>query len=173
MRADRRRFIQAGLAASLLLAGAAWLARPDATQPVPLAGARFLQGQDAPMLGALASPMLGLSLTASEREAVLRGVDAAVTGMPLAIQAEVRQLFDLIGSNWGRRYLARVTPAWGEASAAEAAAFLERWRTAPIALLRAGYQALHALINAAWYGQAPSHAAIGYARPEFARRLFE
>ncbi|NDV12423.1 hypothetical protein [Crenobacter caeni] len=173
MRADRRRFIQAGLVGSLLLAGAAWLARPDATSPALLGGTRFVNAQDAPMLAALAVPMLGLELTAGQREAVVRGVDAAVAGMPLAIQAEVRQLFDLIGSDWGRRYLALVKPAWGEASAAEVAAFLERWRTAPIALLRAGYQALHALINAAWYGQAASHAAIGYARPEFARRLFE
>jgi hypothetical protein len=52
-----------------------------------------------------------------------------------------------------------------EASAEDIARFLERWRHSSIALLRSGYQALHELVMAAWYGNAQSWGRIGYPGP--------
>jgi hypothetical protein len=44
-------------------------------------------------------------------------------------------------------------------------AFLARWRESRFDLLRAGYQALTQLVQAAWYGNPRAWGAIGYPGP--------
>jgi hypothetical protein len=97
--------------------------------------------------------------------AVLQGVDAAIMALPPALQHELRQLLDLLTNPWGRRWLAGVARPWEQASAAQIEGFLRRWQLSRFSMLRSGYQALHALIMAAWYGNPRSWAAIDYRRP--------
>jgi len=93
-------------------------------------------------------------------------VDVAIASLPPVVQAEVRQLFVLLGHPLGRRWLAGVRPDWEHATAAELSGFLQRWRVNRFLLMRSAYQALHALIGAAWYGSPASWGAIGYRQPE-------
>ena len=55
---------------------------------------------------------------------------------------------------------------WAQATPDELAAFLQRWQQSPLLLLRSGFQALHALINAAWFGNPASWSALGYQQPQ-------
>jgi hypothetical protein len=63
--------------------------------------------------------------------------------------------------------LAGLTSPWEEASVEDVSTFLTRWRTSRFDLMRAGYQALTQLIQAAWYGNPRSWGAIGYPGPPF------
>lgn len=159
----RRQLIKAGLAGSVLLAGAAWWAAPPGDRPVPATAHEVLSARDAMLVGVLAPAMLGLP--GVDVAAVVRGVDAALAALPDATRREVRQLFDLLENPWGRRWLAGVAEPWGEAPATAVAAFLGRWQQSRFALLRSGYQGLHALITAAWYGNPASWPALHYQRP--------
>jgi hypothetical protein len=51
----------------------------------------------------------------------------------------------------------------GAGADGELSRFLQRWQNSPL-LLRSAYQALHALINAAWFGN-PASWALGYQQP--------
>jgi hypothetical protein len=161
----RRQFLQTGLLGGVLLAGAAWWAAPR-TEPLPSAvppGLAWLGAADAVLIGAIAPVILGLPDV--PRPLVIEGVDRAVLALPAGVRQEIRQLFDLLGNGWGRRWLAGIDPPWAQADAADIARFLQRWQLSRLALLRSGYQGLHALIMAAWYGNPRSWAAIGYAQP--------
>lgn len=159
----RRQLIQAGVAGSVLLAGAAWWAAPRADHWLPAAAYEVLSAQDARLIGVLAPVMLGLP--GVDAATVVQGVDAALAALPDATRREVRQLFDLLENPWGRRWLAGVVEPWDQAQATAVAAFLGRWQHSRFALLRSGYQGLHALITAAWYGNPASWTALHYQRP--------
>jgi hypothetical protein len=162
---NRRQFLQAGLFGGVLLAGAAWWAAPR-PEPQPAAvspGLVWLGAEDAVLIGAIAPVMLGLP--GVPRELVIEGVDRAVLALPASMRQEVRQLFDLLGNGWGRRWLAGIDQPWSRVDAADIDRFLRRWQLSRLALLRSGYQGLHALIMAAWYGNPVSWKSIGYAQP--------
>jgi hypothetical protein len=93
------------------------------------------------------------------------GVGVAIAGLSASAQREIAELFGLLGVAPARMLVAGVWPSWENASAADIAAFLERWRTSRFALLRSAYAALHDLVLGAWYGDAGSWAAIGYPGP--------
>jgi hypothetical protein len=120
------------------------------------------------MLRAIADAMLDGALPQTNRDAALAqavaGVHVALAGLPPAVQGEVSQLFGLLNFPLTRRFIAGVGP-WDRISRTDTAAFLERWRTSNSTLLRSGYQALHQLVMAAWYGQSSSWARIGYPGP--------
>lgn len=164
--ANRRQFLKLGLFGGLLLTGAAWWSAPA---PEPEGGRaasgalRWLNTHDAVLLTAIAPVMLGRS--DAPAALVVQGVDLAVRALPAATQAEVRQLLDLLGNAWGRRWLAGVRSPWAHAGRAEVEGFLRRWQQSRLSLLRSGYQGLHALIMAAWYGHPQSWPAMGYAQP--------
>ena len=95
----------------------------------------------------------------------MAGVARAVAGLPPATQKELGELFALLGFAPARLLAARVGPHWSSASPDDVAAFLERWRTSGLSLLRSAYDALHQLVLAAWYGNPRAWPAIGYAGP--------
>ncbi len=148
----RGALLRTGAAGALLLAlgGCAPAAPPDA------------------MLRAVAATMLDGALPTAGYDAALDaavgGVRAAIAGLPPAVQGEIAQLFGLLEFPLTRRVLAGVGP-WDRAPRAEVAAFLQRWRTSNTALFRSGYQALHQLVMAGWYGQNVAWARIGYPGP--------
>ncbi|MFO1363201.1 MAG: hypothetical protein U1F45_12105 [Burkholderiales bacterium] len=164
---SRRQFLKFGLGGGLLLAaaGAARAQRPF----VAASGAEALAVLDAGdrvVLAAIVPALLaGTGEAAGQLDAVIGSVDRAVAGLPPHLQAEVKQLFALLGSWVGRRWLAGVRAPWSEASRAEVAAFLERWRFSGWRLQQQAYQALHELVFAAWYARPGSWPAIGYPGP--------
>ncbi|MTD32338.1 hypothetical protein [Paludibacterium denitrificans] len=87
--------------------------------------------------------------------------------LPPAVQREVRLLFDLLANRWARRYLLGVAVPWSQAGVAELSAFLRSWQISRLQWQRTGYQALHALIAAAWFGNPASWPALGYTRPAY------
>ncbi len=121
------------------------------------------------MLRAIADTMLDGALPADGRGAALTdavaGVGAAVAGLPPAVQREVQQLFALLEIPLGRAFAAGVRAPWSRASRTDVAAFLERWRTSNALLFRSGYQALHQLVMAGWYGNDLAWQATGYSGP--------
>ncbi|KUM04082.1 twin-arginine translocation signal domain-containing protein [Chromobacterium subtsugae] len=163
---SRRELLKTGAlgAAALLLAG--YWATPQADPLAQPGGAAtlWLQPQDAAIIRALAPVMLGLDGLPLEQ--VAAGVDRAVLGLPPALRQEVRQLFDLLQNRWARRWLAGIGSPWASAAPHELERFLRRWRNSRFQLKRSVYQALHQLINAAWYGNPASWAALGYRLPE-------
>jgi hypothetical protein len=118
------------------------------------------------MLRAIARVMLDGALpnNGAALDAAVRGVEVAIAGLPPAVQGEVRQLFGLLELPLTRRVIAGVGP-WEHASNSEIAAFLERWRTSDVLLLRSGYAALHQLVMAGWYGNDEAWPGIGYPGP--------
>jgi hypothetical protein len=112
--------------------------------------------------------MLDGALPDSNRDAALTravsGVHLAIDGLPPAVQSEIGQLFGLLNFPVTRRLVAGVGP-WDRIDIAETSAFLNRWRDSNVAMLRSGYQALHQLVMASWYGQEPSWDRIGYPGP--------
>ena len=107
--------------------------------------------------------MLG-SLPATAPIALVDNTLTAIAGLPLASQAELRQLFDLLQQPLARMALG-LRPAWQDASAEQVRAMLDRWRYSRLTLLRSAYQGLHGLLYASWYGDPASWQATSYQLP--------
>jgi len=166
---SRRTFIAAGIAGGAALAAAYWWQRSS-----PFASRADASGVDAQALAivtAIVPAMLEGALPAHDPQRsasiadTVSGVRQAIAGLPPAAQAELAQLFALLGFTPARIALARVASPWPQASVQEVGAFLERWRQSRVQLLRSAYDALHQLVLAAWYGQPAAWTAIGYAGP--------
>ena len=166
----RRQLIKTGMAGSVVLLAAGLLATPPADWPAKAEAAlHFLQPADAQILRSLAPVMLGMSgLPLND---IVRGVDVAISNLLPAIQQELRQLFDLLANRWARRWLAGVRNPWAQATEEELTSFLHRWQQSPLLLLRSGYQALHALICAAWFGNPASWSRMAYQQPPYIMSL--
>ncbi len=151
---SRRRFLQVGVAGTVVLATAGYLARPrgdviTALVPVVLAGS-------------LPQDPAGRARAIAETAAAFH---RAVAGLTPAVQAEVAQLLALLRFMPTRLAFTGIASPIDEAAPAEVAAFLQRWRASRFDLLRASYQALTQLTQAAWYDNPSSWQAIGYPGP--------
>ncbi|WP_174874223.1 hypothetical protein [Vogesella oryzae] len=164
MTLSRRQLLQTGLLGGLTLALAGRLAE------VPAAPGFAANVADRQLIMALAPGMLG-PLPAGGAAQVAGNVLKAIDGLPLAVQAELRQLFDLLHNPLARRLLAGVAAPWPEAGEQAINAFLQRWRYSRFSLLRSAYQALHCLLGAGWYGAAASWPAIDYRLPAMMKGL--
>jgi hypothetical protein len=162
---SRRTFLKVGIAGGLILAGARWLERPQA---LAAANHRFLDERGASALAALVAVILEGALP---KEAAARGravaeiveaFDRAVSGLSASVQKEVGELFTLLRFPPARLMFTGLWSPLEESSAEDIAAFLTRWRHSRFDIQRAGYQALTQLVQAAWYGNSASWAAIGY-----------
>ncbi len=162
----RRQLIKTGMAGSVVLLAAGWLAAPQPDEPVSVPGASltFLQAADAVVIRSIAPVMLGMP--GLPLDAIVQGVDRTIAAQIPAVQQELRQLFDLLANRWARWWLAGVRSPWAMAQPGELRHFLQRWQNSPLLLLRSAYQALHALINAAWFGNPASWQALGYQQPQ-------
>jgi hypothetical protein len=165
----RRQFLKVGAASGALLAGAGWLYLRSAPAPAP--GLKWLDARGQVIVAALAPVILEGALPKAQPERarslaeVVAAFDRAVSGLSPAVQDEIRQLFALLGIAAGRFIVAGVRSTWAEATPDEVSAFLRRWRGSRFGLLRAGYQALTQLFQAAWYGNPGSWERIGYPGP--------
>lgn len=164
----RRQFIKVGLAGAVVLAAARFLDRPLAA---PAAERRFLDEDAARMVAALVPVVLAGSLPeepAARARATRDTVDAfdrAISGLTPSVQEEVAQLISFLSFAPTRIAFAGLWVRIEEAPAEDLRAFLTRWRSSRFGLQRASYHALTQLIQAAWYGNTASWAAIGYPGP--------
>jgi len=157
-----------GLAGAAVLVAARWLDRP--TLP-PGVGYRVLDARSSGVVTALVPAVLHGTLPEAgpERAAAIREVveafDRAVSGLSPAVQGEIGDLLGLLRYAPTRIVFAGIGSSWEEASVESVSAFLARWRESRFDLLRAGYQALTQLLQAAWYGNPRAWPAIGYPGP--------
>lgn len=162
MNRGRRQFIQTGLAGGVLLSFSGWL---------NAAGSRPFSDAEREMLAALVAAMLAgvLPIEGPQRSQLVaetvNGIATAVSGLSLASQNEIGELFGLLVVAPGRVLLAGVGKPWREASVADVGAFLQSWRSSRLNLLQSAYGALHDLIFGAWYGRPESWQAISYPGP--------
>jgi hypothetical protein len=158
----RRRFLQVGLAGSAVLAATRLLEHPARA-------ASSARGD--PVVRALVPVVLDGALpadAASRALAIDETVEAfarAVSGLDPAVRDEIDQLLGTLRLRPSRWALTGLWAPLEDAAPAEIAAFLASWRASGFDLLRAGYQALTQLIQASWYDNPRSWAAIGYPGP--------
>jgi hypothetical protein len=169
MSLSRRTFIAAGIVGAAALAAAGWLRGPHA--PPGAAGRRALDADGEAIFAAVAPVLLDGALPADKaaRDAALAqtldGIDAAIAGLSPHAQAELGELIALLALPPVRYGVAGVSDAWPVASPAQVRRFLDNCRASRFTLMRAAYDALHALTYAAWYGNADAWPAIGYPGP--------
>ena len=170
MRMRRRHFIQAGFAGAALLALARWIDRPLQAASPP-ASRRFLDARGMKTVAALVPVVLAGALPADEAARrvaiaeVVAAFDRAVAGLAPAVQQEIGELFSFLHTAPLRVAFAGLWSPVDETAPQELVAFLVRWRDSSFSLQRASYRALTQLIQAAWYGNPSSWAAIGYPGP--------
>jgi hypothetical protein len=99
-------------------------------------------------------------------DAHLRNLQATLTGLPAALQAEVAQLSAVLCSPPGRRALAGLSTDWAQAEVSEVQQALQDMRLSSLALRQQAYHALRDLTNAAWFADPSSWPAIGYPGPQ-------
>jgi hypothetical protein len=168
---SRRRFLAvSGVSAALLAAGGA-LAWPRGTDPAPHLSR---DGDARRIVRALAPSLLADALpdarrapaeAASARDDVVHETLAGIDGLPPHARRELAQLFALLAFAPARIVLAGLGADWDDASRADVDAMLAAWRDSRLELKRAAYDALHALVAGAWYGNPRSWARIGYPGP--------
>jgi hypothetical protein len=171
---SRRELIQTGVAGAALLA-LANCARSNAPAisafDDPGYPYKILSAGDRSMVASVGSTMLmgALPVEPAARATalieVVRGVDIAVAGLTPAPQGEVQQLFGLLSFPLTRGFAAGVWSSWDDATPATVSKFLENWRFSGVMLFRTGYQALHTIVMASWYGNGASWPQIGYPGP--------
>ena len=166
---SRRTFIITGLLGATALATARWLRGPHA--PPGDESLRALDADAQAILFAIVPVLLAGVLPAAadaKRLAVadtVRGIDFAISGLAPGSQDELRELFALLALPPARLAIARVSEPWSQASEADVRAFLDRFRSSSLTMLRSAYGALHQLTFAAWYGNPASWSRIGYPGP--------
>lgn len=128
------------------------------------ADAQAIMNAVVPVLLAGALPTDATARSAAIADAV-RGIDGAIAGLSPAAQKELGQLFALLALPPSRLALAHLTTPWDQAPESDVRAFLDRFRTSSLMLLRSAYGALHQLTFAAWYGNQASWPRIGYPGP--------
>ena len=172
----RRELIRTGAAGVALLA-LVNCARSKPLVPVEDNGYRYeeLSAADRALIASVGAVMLDGALPAAgaaHDEAILqvvRGVDVAISGLRPGVQAEVHQLFGLLEFPVTRGFAAGIWSSWETATPADIAKFLDGWRYSGVMLFRTGYQALHQLVMASWYGNSASWPRIGYPGPPVVR----
>lgn len=168
---SRRRFLAVGgLSAALLAAGGvlAWrrLAHSAPMLSRDADAARIVRALVPSLLaGALPDGPASPGDAAAALDEVVHDTLAAMDGLPPHARRELAQLFALLGFAPSRRVLAGFTTDWDAASRADVDAMLASWRDSRRELYRAAYDALHALVAGAWYGNPRAWPRIGYPGP--------
>ena len=171
---SRRELIKTGIAGAAVLALANCARSNAPAQPPfddPSYSYKVLSAGDRSTMAAIGAALLAGALPAEAAAhatalvQVVRGVDIAAASLPPAPQGELQQLFVLLSFPVTRGLAAGIWSSWDDASPADVAKFLESWRFSGVMLLRTGYQALHTIVMASWYGNGASWATIGYPGP--------
>ncbi|MET0310442.1 MAG: hypothetical protein ABW051_00180 [Burkholderiaceae bacterium] len=167
----RRTLLTLGVASATVLAvagGAAALLQPGVESGrLGAAGRDVFTGVGRALLdGTLPADV---PATAGARQIALAGlldrIDVLVAGLPMHAQAELSQLLSLLATGAGRRALAGLSTAWGEASIAEIQAALQGMRVSSAAIRQQAYHALHDIVGGAYFSDAGTWGMLGYPGP--------
>ena len=172
MSISRGRLLKTGFAGGLLLALSACAKSGGAAFEDDAAAYKVLDASERGLIAALAPAFLAGALPVADGVVVhdalvaaVRGFDVALSGLPPIDVAQIRQLLGLLDNPFVKPLATGVWSSWSDASQATVTAFLNRWRYSPIELFRGGYDVLHQLTMAGWYGQDRAWSAIGYPGP--------
>ncbi|QXH51261.1 twin-arginine translocation pathway signal protein [Pseudomonas fakonensis] len=157
---QRRELLKFGLGASLFLGTASLV---GCSKQGAAAGYQVLRDDDLPLLEALIPVVL--AGTQASVHTVLSSLDSKVAALSPAMLKLTRQLFDVLSLPVTRGPLTGVWGSWGNASSKQVEAFLERWRTSSLEMLRQGHASLLQLLLMAWYERPEAWAACGYPGP--------
>lgn len=165
----RRGALKRGLLGGALLAvgGAGWLAaRGGPLAPVIPEGLRVLDARSYSVLNAAVYRLIP-DPVASEpaRAAVAEVIDGVMARSSGREQAEFVQLLGLIENGLAGLLFDGQSAPFTARSPADQDATLEGWRHSRIAIRRTGYQALKGIVVASYYGDARTHAGLGYPGP--------
>lgn len=113
---------------------------------------------------AVLGDMLPIKVDAQQRalNAHLSRVEAAITGMPPSLQAEVDELVTIACSAPGRLALVGLGTDWRTASTADVTAALQGMRVSRLSLRQQAFQGLRELTNAAYFADPATWPALGY-----------
>ena len=95
-------------------------------------------------------------------EAHLGRIELALAGLPPALQAEVDELFTVLGSTAGRLALTGLRSDWSVATPSELTVALQGMRESTLAVRQQAFHALHDLTNSSYLSDSATWAAIGY-----------
>ena len=161
---QRRTLIKLGLVSGAVLAVAA--GSLALIQPARRDGKLTERGRA--VFAALAPTVLAgwLPTEPAERaravQAHLARVEATLAGLPPALQAEVDELFTVLGSTVGRRALTGLGSDWSDATQPELTAALQGMRESSLAVRQQAFHAMRDLTNSAYISDASTWVAIGY-----------
>ncbi|MCW8879729.1 MAG: hypothetical protein OQK51_21935 [Kangiellaceae bacterium] len=165
---NRRDFIKSSLGGITLLFGGVagyQLYLESQERPFEKTKAIFLTEADQLVLSVLIPVILNGATDKIDLIKCLENIDGAIIRLPQKTQQELRQLFDLLGSVFGRLVIAGVWQNWQTATSNSLNEFLESWRNSSLDLLQQAYLGLHKLIIGSFYSEQSSWAAIGYPGP--------
>jgi hypothetical protein len=98
-------------------------------------------------------------------DALLVRIDALVAALPQHAQAELSQLLALLASSPGRRALAGVGEPWHAAPVPQIQQGLQAMRVSSISLRQQAYQALHDIVDSAYFSDPGTWSLLGYPGP--------
>jgi hypothetical protein len=164
---QRRSLLKLGIGAAAVLAvagGGIALLRPgiEGQRLAPAGREVFAAVARAVLDGVLPSDAAAQSRAV---QAHLERLDVTIAAFPAATRAELSQLLALLGSAAGRIGLAGLRSNWPNASVEQLQQSLQSMRTASLALRQQAYHALRDLTNAAYFADASTWPAMGYAGP--------
>ncbi len=96
---------------------------------------------------------------------IIQNIESAIVRLPIRTHNELRDLFELLGSVFGRLMMANVWLSWQSASTESVDQFLSEWRESSIGLLQIAYKGLHKIIVGSVYAEENTWQEIGYAGP--------
>jgi hypothetical protein len=168
----RRTFFKVAAASAIVLGAGAFVAAKFAPKvPTAQIAGAFLDANARAALQKIVPSVLGNVFSAAplaregEINATIDRIDAAIRGLAPTTQKEVSELMLLLTAK-PVRYALTGIGEWSEATPQSVAAFLQKWRTHPVALIQVAYHALHDLIGGAHYGDPAAAQRTGFALPQ-------
>lgn len=169
--AERRTFLKAGVAGSMLLLAGRWLAPAAAAEAADGPAFANITTADASVLARIIPVMLSGALPQEHGQLnaaigeIVRGVDTTIGYQPPGVRGEIHGLFGLLTRSITRVLIAGVWSSWEKASDEDVRDFLSSWHDSRIGMLRSAYVGLSNLITGSWYANPKSWGRIGYPGP--------
>ena len=168
----RRLFVKSVVAGSVALLGGVsafqYYQQSSLEYPENLT-AEHLTADDILILSVLIPVIVGDMKTPPDIAQTIDNIDQAFARSPKRTQNEIRELFDLLGSVFGRFILGGMWLNWQKSDQAQVSAFLSDWREHHLSLIQEAYIGLRLLITGSVYSEPVHWDAIGYPGPP---RLF-
>jgi hypothetical protein len=167
---SRRGLLKVGLFGSTILASAGLLGSLSGCSSEGAAnGFALLRDSDLPMLRRLVPVLLEGAVSTPDMPAAVQGtlasLDQGLAHLSPALSQQVMQLFDLLSLPVTRGPMTGIWGSWEQAQDDQVSAFLQRWESSSLTLLRQGHASLLQMILMAWYGRPESWSHCGYPGP--------